>query len=82
MPQPLFVHSDITTPVQIADIVAYSLNWGLRLRRMVEPTRPEMEEFGRLAHSLMYISRKGTRNNYSIIYLDDLRPKSERTTHP
>ena len=28
VPEPFFVHSDLTTIVQLADIVAYSLNWG------------------------------------------------------
>lgn len=45
VPEPFFVHSDLTTAVQVADIIAYSLNWGLRLNRMDRPTRPEMERF-------------------------------------
>lgn len=85
VPEPFFVHSDLTTAVQIADIVAYSLNWGTRLNRMSQPTRPEMVTFGQQAFELRYIgqrpdSQRGTvlRPVYGITYIDDLRPRSER----
>jgi hypothetical protein len=82
VPEPFFVHSDLTTAVQLADIVAYTLNWGVRLNRMVEPTRPELEQFGRRAFDLRYTGRRENDNQswpvYGVIYIDDLRPKSER----
>ena len=84
VPEPFFVHSDITTAVQVADIVAYSINWGLRLNRMDKSTRPEMEEFGQLAQNLQYIGHRGKHGNttvYGIKYIDDLRPRSERTNN-
>lgn len=78
MPQPLFVHSDLTTAVQIVDIVAYSINWGLRLKGMKELTRPEMEEFGENAQSMQYTGKNGSNKLYGIKYIQDLRPKSQR----
>jgi len=84
VPEPFFVHSDLTTAVQIADIIAYSLNWGLRLRRMDLPTRPEMEPFGQRAFDLRYVGhRPGEVDGevwpvYGVIYIDDLRPRGER----
>jgi hypothetical protein len=31
VPEPLFVHSDLTTMIQMADLVAYIVSWGVRL---------------------------------------------------
>jgi len=84
VPEPFFVHSDLTTAVQIADIVAYSLNWGLRLHRMDRPTRPEMEPFGQRAFNLRYVGHRRSELNgeiwpvYGIIHIDDMRPRGER----
>jgi hypothetical protein len=84
VPEPFFVHSDLTTAVQIADIVAYSLNWGLRLQRMHRPTRPEMEPFGQRAFDLRYVGHRRSEADggmwpvYGVIYIDDLRPREER----
>ena len=85
IPEPFFVHSDLTTAIQLADIVAYSVNWGVRLNRMTKPIRPDMEEFGQYAFDLRYV---GTRQDeesgqrrpvYGITYIDDLRPRRERS---
>lgn len=84
VPEPFFVHSDLTTAVQLADIVAYSLNWGFRLKTMTEPTRPEMEPYGKQAFGLKYVGDRVDDLNlkewavYGIFHLDDLRPKHER----
>ena len=82
VPEPFFVHSDLTTAVQLADIVAYTLNWGARLKHLAKPTRAEMEPFGRRAFDLRCTGHRETDNQnwpvYGIIYIDDLRPKSER----
>lgn len=42
IPEPFFVHSDLTSLVQVADIVAYTISWGLRLPGMTEPAREEL----------------------------------------
>ncbi|RPH63534.1 MAG: DUF3800 domain-containing protein, partial [Chloroflexi bacterium] len=79
VPEPFFVHSDITTAVQVADLVAYSLNWGLRMsNKMDKPTRSEIEEFGQLALKLEYTGIRDGKPVYGIKYIDDLRPRDER----
>jgi hypothetical protein len=45
LPEPLFVHSDLTTGVRLTELVAYILSWGWRLRSMTGPARPELGKF-------------------------------------
>lgn len=84
VPEPFFVHSDLTTLVQLADIVAYSLNWGIRLNRMTKPVRPELMEFAEAAFNLRYVGRRpdaqtgDERAVYGIFYLDSLLSRNER----
>jgi len=84
VPEPFFVHSDLTTAVQLADIVAYCLNWGLRLARMSEPTRKEIEPYARIVFDMRYIGKRVDEMTlkewptYGIFYVEDLRPKHER----
>jgi hypothetical protein len=84
VPEPFFVHSDLTTAVQLADIVAYCLNWGTRLNKMTEPTRPEIEPLARIAFDMRYVGKRFDEADgrewpvYGVFYADDLRPKQER----
>lgn len=84
VPEPFFVHSDLTTAVQLADIVAYCFNWGLRLNKMSQPTRAEIEPFAKMALDIRYEGVRptedgqGERRQYGVFYLDDLRPKWQR----
>ncbi len=83
IPEPFFVHSDLTKAVQITDIVAYCLNWGIRLKRMTEPTRLEMEPFGQRALDLKYVGKRFDDDGnewpvYGVTYIDDLRPAAGR----
>lgn len=83
IPELFFVHSDLTTAIQLADIVAYSINWGVRLNRMSQPTRLEMEKYGKYAFDLRYVGNRTDydgqmRAIYGITYIDDLRPRNER----
>jgi hypothetical protein len=69
--------------VQLADIVAYCFNWGLRLKRMTEPTRSEIEPFAQLAFEMRHVGRRSDETGrdwpcYGVFYLDDLRPRWER----
>lgn len=83
VPEPFFVHSDLTTATRIADVAAYALNWGFRLPSMTKPVRQELVQRGKQFASIQY---RGTRkdasgtdwNVYGIFYLDDLRPRVER----
>jgi hypothetical protein len=55
VPEPFFVHSDLTTAVQLADIVGYVLNWGFMTRNtMTEPRRDEIKPFADMVFSLSY----------------------------
>jgi len=45
IPEPFFVHSDLTTGVFIADIVAYCLAFGFRLEYMKETKRQELDKY-------------------------------------
>jgi hypothetical protein len=86
VPEPFFVHSDLTTAIQLADIVAYSLNWGLRLKTMKEATRNEMEPYGQHAFNLRYVGKRFDDFDqkewatYGIFHLTDLRSKQERNS--
>jgi hypothetical protein len=85
VPEPFLVHSDLTTAIQLADIVAYCFNWGTRLRpRMTAPTRPEVEPFARVAFDMRYVGKRYDESGekgwpyYGVFYLDDPRPRHER----
>lgn len=58
IPEPFFVHSDLTTMIQMADLVAYVVSWGVRLsgsvRPMIEPKRDELDSFARQVCRLRY----------------------------
>lgn len=58
IPEPLFVHSDLTSMIQMADLVAYIVSWGVRLeggaRPMTKPKRDELAPFARQVCNLRY----------------------------
>jgi hypothetical protein len=57
VPAPFFVSSDMTYPVQAADLAIYCLNWGFRLptRGMNAATRTEIAtEFGPWLNQLQF----------------------------
>ncbi len=57
VPAPFFVSSDMTYPVQAADLVIYCVNWGFRLpaRGMDAEVRPEIaENYGRWIAQLQF----------------------------
>lgn len=87
LPEPFFVHSDLTTLVQVADLVAYVLNWGWRMPgKMIRPTRGELEPYASVAAKLQYRGkpRKGRDGKrcpvYGLCFLNDLRPRGERVS--
>jgi len=80
VPQPFFVHSDLTTGVQIADLVAYVLSWNVRLPGMTAAIRSELDPLGdqlRAAHRQYRVSGL-TYSASSFVYLKDLRTRSEK----
>jgi hypothetical protein len=44
VPEPMFVHSDLTTLVQVADLLVYIVSWGVRTKRMDLPARAELAD--------------------------------------
>ncbi len=75
IPEPFFVHSDLTTLIQLTDIVAYVISWGLRLKGMTLPVRPELRP---LADRVMQIRfsrrREGGDTLWGFKHIRDLRP--------
>ncbi len=78
VPTPFFVSSDMTYPVQAADLAIYCLNWGFRLptRGMDAATRREIaDEFGPWLNQLQFRGnayRDGTvYQEYGIVFVPD-----------
>lgn len=59
IPEPFFVHSELTTGVQIADLVAYIASWGFRTGDLTEPAR---DELGRLVEAICQLRYRTTRD--------------------
>lgn len=83
IPEPFFVHSDLTTGTQVADIVIYVLNWAYRYGEMTGRTREELSPYCRqilpLRHMAVRTDEGGQgRQRWSITYVDDLRARDER----
>jgi hypothetical protein len=83
IPEPFFVHSDLTTGVQIADLAAYCISWGFRTNRMTKPPRPELapfvEQIARLRHRAERTSANGEPLTvWSIAHITDLRTNAEK----
>jgi len=84
VPSPIFVSSDMTYPVQVADVVIYCMNHGFRIPSagMDAPTRPDIEaEFRQLLFDLQF-KGEGYREGqvfktFGIAYVPD--PYASRT---
>jgi hypothetical protein len=78
VPTPFFVSSDMTYPVQAADLCVYCINWGFRQpgSRMTAVTRPEIaDEFGPWLYQLQF-EGEGVREGeafktFGIVYVPD-----------
>jgi Protein of unknown function (DUF3800) len=82
VPEPFFVHSHLTTGVQLADLVAYTVAWNVRVGRMTRPRRPELDALGQIVSRLRYravreVDEDPGRTIWSIAIIDDLRPRDE-----
>ena len=83
IPQPFFVHSELSTMIQVADLVAYVLSWGFRLPTMKAEVRTDLAELGSLVSNLRYVTRRDVDGNpdfvvYSLSYISDLRGRDDR----
>jgi hypothetical protein len=79
IPEPFFVHSDLTTGIQIADLAAYCISWGFRkIPHMLEPVRHELtsysEQISKMRHrSIRNRMQKPDFGIWSFSYISDLR---------
>jgi Protein of unknown function (DUF3800) len=83
IPEPFFVHSELTTAIQIADLVAYIIAWGIRFGAMNEPHREELGSLGELVCELRYRTERVDQPDFpiwSFKLIEDLRPREERET--
>lgn len=83
LPEPLFVHSDLTTGVQIADLISYLVSWGVRFQGMDLPAREELEPLAERVLQLRHRSVREVNENpnfvvWSLAYIRDLRSRVER----
>lgn len=83
IPEPFFVHSDLTTGVQIADLVAYVISWGFRMPRMTKPARKELLPFANQIARLRYRAVRERLGNpefeiWSFAHITDMRTQAER----
>jgi hypothetical protein len=83
IPEPFFVHSDLTTGIQIADLVAYCMSWAYRLAGMTQPVRSELSPFITLIKPMERAVTRTVRGNdnfviYSVCHISDLRTAPER----
>jgi hypothetical protein len=82
VPEPFFVHSDLTTMIQMADLVAYIVSWGVRLtggaRPMNKPKRDELDALARQVCGLRYHAKTpGGYDTWGFTTIDELRAKAE-----
>jgi hypothetical protein len=79
IPQPFFVHSDLTTLIQVADLIAYIISWGFEMpETFLEVTREELRAFGEKGAPLRYRTTRKMRGKddfyiWSFAAIEDLR---------
>lgn len=54
IPEPFFVHSDLTTGIQVVDFMAYILSWNFRNAKLTKDAREELNGFGEQLKRLKY----------------------------
>ena len=76
VPEPLFVHSDLTTMIQVADLAAYIIAWGVRLNGMREPARPELQDLAECVLRLRYHQKTPSgHDKWGFKVINDLRAR-------
>jgi len=82
IPEPFFVHSDLTTLIQMADLVAYIVSWGVRVGDMHRPPREELRDLAQAVCNLRYKAQPEIDGKsfyvWSFAVIDDLRPRNQR----
>lgn len=83
IPQPFFVHSDLTTLIQVADLIAYIIAWGYEIpQSFVKISREELRSLGNKVTALRSDARRKAMGKASFITwgfapIDDLRGAKE-----
>ncbi|HET7231993.1 MAG TPA: DUF3800 domain-containing protein [Longimicrobium sp.] len=82
IPEPFFVHSELTTGVQLADLIAYLLSWGFRIPGMDAAARRELKPLVDRACNLRYRAVREKMGNpnfgiWSFALINDLRAREE-----
>lgn len=83
IPEPFFVHSDLTTGIQVADLLAYTLAWGhYKAPGSSAPARTELGEFTerflKLTYSTSRPAGRARRTVRGITTIPDLRGRQDR----
>lgn len=83
IPEPLFVHSDLTTGIQLADLVAYTISWGFRTSGMEQSARGELADYVDLICRMRHRTEREVDSNrhfviWSFAIIHDLRGAEER----
>ncbi|HZZ29152.1 MAG TPA: DUF3800 domain-containing protein [Pirellulales bacterium] len=84
VPEPFFVHSDLTTGILLADLTAYIIGWAWRLNRMTQLRRDELSPYATKLHDMQFHGEKpkpdgsGVWPLHGIVYIDDLRGRYDR----
>lgn len=78
IPEPFFVHSDLTTMIQVVDLVAYIISWGVRLRGMDQPKRNDLADLAAIVDRLHFAQRTSSgQMRYGYRVIDDrAQPRS------
>ena len=81
------MHSDLTTGVQIADLIAYVISWSFRMARMTKPARAELSDLANQVARLRYRAVRDRGGNpqfeiWSFAHITDLRTQAERDDDP
>jgi Protein of unknown function (DUF3800) len=68
IPEPFFVHSDLTTGIQVVDFIAYIMSWNFRVGKLNKPSREELNSYLELIKPMRYrTTRKiGHSSEYAI----------------
>lgn len=82
IPEPLFVRSELTSGVQLADLLAYIVSWGFRSPAATRPARAELEPFTARVSSMRHRTTRDIGGNpefviWSFCWIDDLRAHEE-----
>lgn len=83
LPEPMFVHSDLTSLIQVADLVVYVISWAVRFKKeMLAPARDELAKLAEHVRLLRFQTKEtnseGTFERWSFVFIDDLRPRFEK----